>query len=74
MLIVYAKWNGTNRFHAFDLSEGVPVANIIYASTYRESEIDHAKDSLQRLCVDYKSINLTIQLRRDGKTVVWQSA
>lgn len=29
MLIVYAKWNGTSIFHAFDLGNGVPVTRVI---------------------------------------------
>lgn len=70
MLIVYAKWNGTSRFHAFDLGNGVPVTRVIYASSYRASEMEMAKVKLQELCDEYKSINFKIQLRENNQ-VVW---
>lgn len=75
MLIVYAKWNGTNRFHAFDLENGVPVTNIIHASCYGDREIERAKLILQRLCDGNKNIDFKIQLRRDSdRKVMWKSA
>lgn len=63
------------RFHAFDLHNGIPVKNIIYASLYKESEIESAKVSLQKLCDEYKHINFKAQLRRDSdQKVMWESA
>ncbi len=75
MLITYAKWNGTSRFHAFDLSEGVPVANIIYASCFPDKDFEDTKAKLQRLCDDNKNIGFKVQLRRDStRKAVWESA
>ena len=78
MFIVYAKWDGTNNFHAFDLSQGVPVTNIIYASVYSEYDIcklARAKVLLQQTADENKKIHLVFQLRRDSdKKVVWESA
>lgn len=76
MLVVYAKWDGNDgKFHAFDLENGCPVGNIMYASTYRDNEIDVAKSQLQGLCDDNKQMKLQIQLRQDSsKKSVWQSA
>ena len=74
MLITYAKWDGTNRFHAFDLGEGVPVTNIIYASCYSDYNLGKASKRLQEVAEENKSIRLVFQLRRDsGQKVMWQS-
>lgn len=74
MLITYAKWNGTDRFHAFDLSQGVPVTNIIYASCYSDYNLEKASKRLQEVASENKKINLVFQLRRDSdRKVMWQS-
>jgi len=74
MLITYAKWDGTDRFHAFDLGEGVPVTNILYASCYSGYNLGKASKRLQEVADEYKSIHLVFQLRRDSdRKVMWQS-
>lgn len=72
MIKVYAKWDGAT-FHAFSLELGVPVTRDIYATCYDDDEIENAKTILQKFCNDYKLINLTVQLRKNCETVVWQS-
>lgn len=75
MLAVYVKFGIEKRFQAFDLENCVHVKRLIYATIYRDDEIEQAKQSLQRLCNDNKKIGLKIQLRRDSdKKVMWESA
>ena len=75
MIIVYAKLDGDKNFRAYDLENGVPAGNIMYATCYREIYLEYAKQSLQRLCDENKAVGLKVQRRRDSdKKVVWESA
>lgn len=76
MIVVYAKWKGGDgKFHAFDLENGVPVGNIINASTYRNNELELASEEMQKLCDKYAHTGFKVQLRADdNKKVLWESA
>ena len=69
--VVYAKFNGSKSFKAFDLGEGRVVGNIIYASLLDDTEENRNK--LQELSELNRDRNLVLQLRRKGK-VVFQTA
>ena len=69
--VVYAKFNGSKSFKAFDLGEGRVVGNIIYASLLEDTEENRCK--LQELSELNRDCNLVLQLRRKGK-VVFQTA
>lgn len=69
--VVYAKFNGSKSFKAFDLGEGRVVGNIIYASLLEDTEENRCK--LQVLSELNRDCNLVLQLRRKGK-VVFQTA
>lgn len=75
MIIVYAKWKGNDgKFHAFDLHNGVPAGNIVYASLFRDEQLEMASEMMQKFCDDNKAVGLQIQLRgEDCKKVLWQS-
>lgn len=75
MLTTYAKWEGMDKFRAFDLSQGVPVKNIIYASCYSDYNLEKAQQRLQEICNENKNIGLQFRLVRDSdKKVMWESA
>ena len=64
----YAKYKGQKQFSAFDINEGRPVGNLIYA-TMIENSIEN-QQKLQELATANSDINLVVQLRdRNGKTV-----
>ena len=69
--VVYARFNGSKSFRAFDLGEGRVVGNIIYASLLEDTEENRCK--LQELSELNRDCNLVLQLRRKGK-VVFQTA
>ena len=69
--VVYARFNGSKSFRAFDLGEGRVVGNIIYASLLEDTEENRRK--LQELSELNRDCNLVLQLRRKGK-VVFQTA
>lgn len=69
--VVYARFNGSKSFRAFDLGEGRVVWNIIYASLLEDTEENRSK--LQELSELNRDCNLVLQLRRKGK-VVFQTA
>jgi len=69
--VVYARFNGSKSFRAFDLGEGRVVGNIIYASLLEDTEENRSK--LQELSELNRDCNLVLQLRRKGK-VVFQTA
>lgn len=75
MIIVYAKWKGNDgKFHAFNLRDGVPAGNIVYASLFRDEQLDTVSEMMQELCDNNKAMELKIQLRKaDCKKVLWQS-
>ena len=68
LFFTYVKYVGQKNFCAFDINEGHPVRNLIYA-TMVEDTIDN-RLKLQELANVNSDIDLTIQLRdRKGKTV-----
>lgn len=71
MCYVYAKWNGEKTYKAFDLSGGVPVTKLIYATVTESTDDVHEK--LQRIAEQYKGINLSFQLRDGNGKVVFQT-
>lgn len=69
---LYAKYEGLKTFKAFNLKDGRPAGNLIYASimcnTQREQEY------LQEMANDYKDLNLIFQIRDSGSgRVVFQT-
>lgn len=68
LYFVYAKYKGQKQFQAFDINEGRPVGNLIYATLVENSIENQMK--LQEVATANSEINLVIQLRdRHGKTV-----
>lgn len=68
LYFVYAKHKGQKQFQAFDINEGRPVGNLIYATLVENSIENQMK--LQEVATANSEINLVIQLRdRHGKTV-----
>lgn len=67
----YAKYNGLNKFTAFDINEGYPVTRKIYC-TLIEATVEN-KRKLQELADLNKGINLKIQLRDANNNVVFQT-
>jgi len=65
--ITYAKYGEMKSYKAFDLQNGVPVGNIIYATSLENTEDNRRK--LQELADLNKAINLSLQLRKDGKII-----
>lgn len=63
--IVYAKYDGCKTFKAFDVSEGHPVGNLIYATLLENTDDNRWK--LQELADMNKEYHLVFQLRRNGK-------
>ncbi len=68
---VYAKWRGEKTYKAFDLSGGVPVTKLIYATIVESTDDVHEK--LQRLADQNKVISFSIQLRDGNGKVVFQT-
>jgi len=68
LFFTYVKYNGQKHFCAFDINEGRPVGNLIYA-TMVENTVEN-QHKLQELANINSDINLSIQLRgRNGKVV-----
>lgn len=68
LFFTYVKYNGQKNFCAFDINEGHPVRNLIYATMVEDTIENRLK--LQELADLNNDINLTIQLRdHKGKTV-----
>ena len=68
LFFTYVKYNGQRNFCAFDINDGHPVRNLIYA-TMVEDTIENRR-KLQELADVNIDIDLTIQLRdRKGRTV-----
>lgn len=63
--IVYAKFDGSKGFRAFDVNEGRQVGNLIYATLVENTEDNRTK--LQKLADLNKEYHLVLQLRRKGK-------
>lgn len=68
---VYAKWNGEKTYKAFDLSGGVPVTKLIYATITESTDDVHEK--LQCIAEQYKKIDLSFQLRDGNGKIVFQT-
>lgn len=68
---VYAKWRGEKAYKAFDLSGGVPVTKLIYATITESTDEVHEK--LQRLADQNKVISFSLQLRDGNGKVVFQT-
>lgn len=66
---VYAKWNGEKTYKAFDLSGGVPVTKLIYATITESTDDVHEK--LQCIAEQYKKIDLSFQLRDGNGKIVF---
>ena len=72
LFFTYVKHRQQKQFCAFDINEGLPVKNLIYATMIENSTENQQK--LQELATANCAINLTIQLRgRNGK-VVYQTS
>ena len=67
----YAKYDGLNKFTAFDINEGYPVARKIYCTLLAAT--DENKRKLQHLADLNKCINLKIQLRDGDNKVVFET-
>lgn len=67
----YAKYDGLNKFTAFDINEGYPVTRKIYCTLVEAT--DENKRKLQHLADINKSINLKIQLRDGDNKVVFET-
>lgn len=68
---VYAKWHGEKTYKAFDLSGGVPVTKLIYATIAENT--DDVREKLQCIADQYKTIALSLQLRDGNGKVVFQT-
>lgn len=68
---VYCKFADEKRFQAYDINEGLPVGNLIYATMVENTRENQMK--LQNLADLNKDQGLTIQLRV-GRKVVYQTA
>ena len=71
LFFTYVKYDGQKNFCAFDINEGRPVHNLIYA-TMVEDTIEN-RQKLQELATANDSINLTIQLRGRNGRIVYQT-
>lgn len=69
--LTYAKYDGLNKFTAFDINEGYPVTRKIYCTLVEAT--DENKRKLQHLADINKGINLKIQLRDGDNNVVFQT-
>lgn len=67
----YAKYDGLNKFTAFDINEGYPVTRKIYCTLLVAT--DENKRKLQELADLNKAINLKIQLRDGDNKVVFET-
>lgn len=67
----YAKYDGLNKFTAFDINEGYPVTRKIYCTLVEAT--DENKRKLQHLADLNKGINLKIQLRDGDNKVVFET-
>ena len=65
--IVYAKYNGCKTFKAFDIKEGRPVGNLIYASLMEDNE--KTRELLQELANSCRNLNLVLQLRKNNRVI-----
>ena len=72
LFFTYAKYNGQNCFCAFDINEGHPVRNLIYA-TMVENTIEN-RQKLQEVATANCNINLIIQLRSGNGHVAFQTS
>ena len=66
-LTTYAKYKGTDTYRAFDINEGRPAGNILYATQIKNTRENRAK--LNRLAKDNAGIGLSLELRDGNKTV-----
>lgn len=71
LFFTYVKYNGQPHFCAFDINEGRPVGNLIYA-TMVENTVEN-QQKLQELADANSNINLSIQLRRGNGKIVYQT-
>ena len=69
--LTYAKYDGLNKFTAFDINEGYPVTRKIYCTLVEAT--DENKRKLQHLADINKGVNLKIQLRDANNNVVFQT-
>ena len=69
--LTYAKYDGLNKFTAFDINEGYPVTRKIYCTLVEAT--DENKRKLQHLADINKGINLKIQLRDGDNKVVFET-
>lgn len=67
----YAKYDGLNKFTAFDINEGYPVTRKIYCTLLAAT--DENKRKLQELADLNKGINLKIQLRDGNNKIVFET-
>lgn len=68
LFFTYVKYDGQKNFCAFDINEGRPVRNLIYATMVEDTIENRLR--LQELANVNNDIDLTIQLRdRKGKIV-----
>lgn len=67
----YAKYDGLNKFTAFDINEGYPVTRKIYCTLVEAT--DENKRKLQHLADINKGVNLKIQLRDGDNKVVFET-
>ena len=67
----YAKYDGLNKFTAFDINEGYPVTRKIYCTLVAAT--DENKRKLQHLADINKGISLKIQLREGDNKVVFET-
>lgn len=71
LFFTYVKYDGQRNFCAFDINEGCPVGNLIYA-TMVENTVEN-QHKLQELATANNDINLVIQLRGRHRKVVFQT-
>lgn len=71
LFFIYVKYDGQRNFCAFDINEGCPVGNLIYA-TMVENTVEN-QHKLQELATANNDINLVIQLRGRHRKVVFQT-
>ena len=67
----YAKYDGLNKFTAFDINEGYPVTRKIYCTLLAAT--DENKRKLQELADLNKAINLKIQLRDMDNKIMFET-
>ena len=67
----YAKYDGLNKFTAFDINEGYPVTRKIYCTLVAAT--DENKRKLQHLADINKGVSLKIQLRDGDNNVVFET-